>query len=135
MYLIPESQLENVPPAHPIKHQGAKTYNTAGGFRLLTLTPKLISPSLDIIHPIHNDYTISAQQPLHPPIYDCAGLFLGPSRIINGARVSSIVRSDDVDLISCFGFGCKVCLELVEERGELPGAVAETGARVAGQDY
>ena len=42
------------------------------------------------------------------------------------------MRIHDVDLISCFGLGCEVVLELVEEGGELSGAVAEAGAWVAG---
>jgi hypothetical protein len=67
------------------------TYHTAGGIGSFGLTPQLIPPSLDVVHPVEDDDAVACQDALCPGVCDAAGFFLGAGMVIDCAWMRSIM--------------------------------------------
>lgn len=72
--------LENVNEAFP--DSGAKTYDTACRTRRLGFTPKLIAPSLNIVHPIEHHNAVLGESALRPRISYPARFLLGAGMVV-----------------------------------------------------
>lgn len=67
------------------------TYHTTCGAGSLGLTPQLIPPALDVVHPVKDDDAVAGQDALCPGVCDAAGFFLRAGMVIDGAWMRSIM--------------------------------------------